>query len=269
MDDGESEMTAEYENIEVTIREGVATLTVNRPDKLNALDADTVAEIEAAAELLDGAADVRAVVVTGAGDKAFVAGADIGMLVECGPEEARQAALAGQRAFDRLERMGKPVIAAVNGYALGGGCELALACHLRIASDRAKLGLPEINLSIIPGHGGTQRLPRLVGKGRAMELIFRGTPVDADAAERIGLVNAVVPHAELADHVAALAAELATKAPVAMRYAIQAINEGLETGPGDGQVIESTYFGLCSATEDKREGMTAFLEKRKPEWKGR
>lgn len=262
-------MAADYQNIRVEVSEGVATLTVDRQEVLNALDVLTTEEIAAAAIALDADPDVRAVIVTGAGDKAFVAGADISVLVKYGPEEGRRTAAAGQRAFDLLERMGKPVIAAINGYALGGGCELALACHIRIASDRAKIGLPEINLSIIPGHGGTQRLPRLVGKGRALELICRGQPIDAVMAERIGLVNQVVPHEELGATVQALAAELASKAPMAMRYCIQAVNEGLETSLAEGQVIESTYFGLCCATEDKKEGMTAFLEKRKAVWTGR
>jgi enoyl-CoA hydratase len=257
-----------YENIKVEVAEGVATLTVDRQPVLNALDAQTTGEIAAAARALDADPAVRVVVVTGAGDKAFVAGADISVLATYGPEQARQAALAGQEAFDALEGMGKPVIAAVNGYALGGGCELALACHLRIASDRAKLGLPEITLGVLPGHGGSQRLPRLVGKGKALELICRGKPIDAAEAERIGLVNQVVAHDELDATVASLAAELAQKAPVAMRYCIQAVNEGLECSMTEGQAIEATYFGLAFATEDQDEGMAAFLEKRKPEWKG-
>ena len=260
---------AEYQNITVELSAGVATLTVDRQEVLNALDARTTDEIAHAAAALDDDAAVRVVIVTGAGDKAFVAGADISVLVKYGPEEGRRAAAAGQRAFDRLERMGKPVIAALNGYTLGGGCELALACHMRIASDRLKIGLPEINLSIIPGHGGTQRLPRLIGKGRAFELICRGRPIDAATAERIGLVNQVVQHDELSATVQALAEELAAKPPMAMRYCIQALNEGLETTLTEGQAIESAYFGLCCATEDKVEGMTAFLEKRAAEWTGR
>ncbi len=262
-------MAQQYRNIRVEVDDGIALLTVDRPKVLNALDATTTAELHAAAESLDADEQVRAVVITGAGDKAFVAGADIGVLVGYGAVQGRAAAAAGQRAFDRIERMGKPVIAAINGYALGGGCELALACHLRIASERARLGLPEINLSIIPGHGGTQRLPRLIGKGRALEMICTGRHVDAAEAERLGLVNRVVPHDRLLAEARALAAELAGKPPLAMRYAIAAVNEGLEAGPRVGQDVEAAYFGLCCGTEDKREGMTAFLEKRKPEWKGR
>lgn len=262
-------MQQEWDNIEVRIEDGVATLSVNRPEVLNALDEQTTAEIAEAAERLDADEEVKVVVVTGAGDKAFVAGADIGVLVEYGPVEGRGAARGGQRAFDRLERMGKPVIAAINGYALGGGCELALACHVRIASDRARIGLPEINLSIIPGHGGTQRLPRLVGKGRALELIASGRQLDAEEAERIGLVNRVVPHDELAATVEELARELAGKPPLAMRYALAAVHEGMETSMEEGQAIEAAYFGLCCATDDKFEGMNAFLEKRKPNWSGK
>ncbi|NKB87855.1 MAG: hypothetical protein GKS06_06515 [Acidobacteria bacterium] len=258
-----------YENIRVEIADGVATLTVDRQPVLNALDANTIAEIARAASELDADSDVRAVIVTGGGDKAFVAGADISMLATLGPEEARRAACAGQRAFDAIEQMGKPVIAAINGFALGGGCELALACHLRVASDRAKIGLPEITLGVLPGHGGSQRLPRIVGKGRALELMCRGKTIDAAKALDVGLVNQVVAHDELGETVAALAAELSQKAPLAMRYCIQAVNEGLECSLAEGQAIEAAYFGLAFATDDQTEGMEAFLEKRRPEWKGK
>lgn len=262
-------MSSEFDNIRVEISDRVATVTVDRPKVLNALDEATTGEIGSAFAQLDRDDNVGAIIVTGAGDKAFVAGADINVLARYGPEEGRGGSLHGQNAFDRIERSGKPVIAAVNGYALGGGCELALACHLRIASDRARLGLPEINLSIIPGHGGTQRLPRLVGKGKALELICTGRHVTAEEALRIGLVNEVVPHEQLAERAQELAGELAAKPPLAMRYAIGAVNEGLDAALGEAQAIEATYFGLCCATEDKFEGMNAFLEKRKPEWKGR
>lgn len=259
----------QYHNIKVEISEGIGTLTVNRPQVLNALDEATTREIGTAALQLDSDPGVRAVIVTGVGDKAFVAGADINTLSLLGPEEGRQASILGQRSFDRIAEMGKPVIAAINGYALGGGCELALACHLRIASEEAKIGLPEINLSIIPGHGGTQRLARLVGKGRALEMICGGQQLDAAQAERIGLVNRVVPHGELSAAAREWAAQLAAKPPLAMRYALAAVNMGLETSMKEGQVIEASYFGLCCATEDKFEGMKAFLEKRKPTWSGR
>lgn len=258
-----------FDNITIEISDGVALLTVDRPAVLNALDAHTTAEIGTAAGWLDGNAEVGAVIVTGAGDKAFVAGADIRMLSTLDPEGARAAAAAGQSAFDRLESMGKPVIAAVNGFALGGGCELALACHVRLASDKARLGLPEINLGVIPGHGGTQRLPRLVGAARAIELIGSGRHVAAEEAARIGLVDLVVPHDELMTRALEMAATFAGKPPIAMRYALAAVREGLQGSLGEGQALEAGYFGLCFATDDQTEGMAAFLEKRKPTWKGR
>lgn len=263
-------MAFEPEKIRIEIEDGVAVLTVDRPDVLNALDEDTTGEIERAAGILDADEAVRAVIVTGAGDRAFVAGADIRALARYDAVQGRNGSRAGQRAFDRIEAMGKPVIAAINGYALGGGCELALACHMRIASEGAKIGLPEINLSIIPGHGGTQRLPRLVGKGRALELICTGRQLDAAEAERIGLVNAVVPREELMPRARQLAADLAGKPVLAMRYAIAAVNEGGGcSSMEEAQAVEAAYFALCCATEDKLEGMTAFLEKRKPEWSGK
>lgn len=262
-------MSYDYRNIRVEVEDRIATVVIDRPDVLNALDAETTAELDDAFERLDGDREVGAVIVTGAGDRAFVAGADIKVLARCGPEEGRRAGVAGQRAFDRIAGLGKPVIAAINGFALGGGCELALACHLRIASDRARIGLPEIDLGIIPGHGGTQRLPRLLGTGAALELICSGDRIDAERAERIGLVNRVVPHEELMERTRELAARLAGKAPVAMRYALRAVRQGLEGSLAEGQAIESTYFGLCFATEDMKEGTTAFLEKREPEWRGR
>ena len=210
-----------------------------------------------------------AVILTGAGEKAFVAGADIGVLNTYGPVEARDAAYLGQSTFDKVEECPKPVIAAINGFALGGGCEVALACHIRLAADGAKIGLPEINLGVIPGHGGTQRLSRLVGKGRALELICSGDFISAADAERLGIVNAVYPAEELMDRARELAANLASKPPVAMRYAIEAVNQGLNATLKEGQAIEAHLFGLCFSTEDQSEGMEAFLGKRKAEWKGR
>lgn len=260
---------ADFEQIRLEVDGAVATIVIDRPKVLNALSSATTEEIGAALERIAADDDIRAVVVRGAGDKAFVAGADINELATFGPIEGREASATGQKVFDRIERFPKPVIAAVNGYALGGGCELALACHIRIASDRAQLGLPEINLAIIPGHGGTQRLPRLVGKAKALELICSGERVDAAEAERIGLVNRVVPHEELDETVGELAKQLASKPPIALRYCLEAVQQGLEAGMDEGEAIEADLFGLCCATEDQKEGMNAFLEKREPEWKGR
>jgi enoyl-CoA hydratase len=212
---------------------------------------------------------VRVIIVTGSGEKAFVAGADINELAALSATSARDHGLAGQHVFDLIENLGKPVIAAINGYALGGGCELAMACTLRLAADTAKLGQPEINLGIIPGFAGTQRLARLVGKGKAMEMILTGAPISAADAERIGLVNRVVAAADLTAEVKTLAAHLAAQAPVAIRYIIAAINKGLEMPFAEGAVFEATLFGLVGATDDWREGTKAFLEKRKAEFRGK
>jgi enoyl-CoA hydratase len=214
-------------------------------------------------------AAVRAIVVTGAGEKSFVAGADINELAVQTPTGAREHALAGQHVLDVIENLGKPVIAAINGFALGGGCELAMACTLRIAADTAKIGQPEINLGLMPGYAGTQRLSRLVGKGRALELILTGAPITAAEAQRIGLVNRVVPAAALMSEARTLAAQLAGSAPIAMRYIINAVNKGLEMSFAEACQYEATLFGLVASTDDMREGTTAFLEKRKAEFKGR
>ena len=258
-----------YDNLLVDIEDGVATITINRPDVLNALSAETTGELGAAVDILAADDRVRALIITGAGDRAFVAGADIGVLATYGPIEARDAAHLGQSTFDKIEECGKPVIAAINGYALGGGCELALACHIRLAAEGAKIGLPEINLGVIPGHGGTQRLARLVGKGAALELICSGDHIDAAEAVRLGLVNAVYPVDSLMEAARELAAKLASKPPIAMRYALEAVNQGLNTTLQGGQAIEADLFGLRFATEDQTEGMRAVLEKRKAEWMGR
>ncbi len=260
---------SDFENILMEIDGGVATITFNRPNVLNALSAATLKELSRALDEVAANADVRAVMITGAGDKAFIAGADIKELAVLGPIDGQRVARHGQAVMDKLEGMGKPVIAVINGYALGGGCELALACHLRLASDAAKFGLPEINLGVLPGHGGTQRLARLVGKGRALDLICTGRHIGAAEAKEMGLVNDVVPHDELMDRARELAETLASKAPVAMRYCLEAVNQGLEATLNEGLVIESNLFGLACATEDQKEGMKAFLDKRKPEWKGR
>ena len=246
-----------------------AVITINRPKVLNALNTQTLDELRRAILDLKQDAGVRVVILTGAGEKSFVAGADINELAVQTPTGGREHALAGQHVFDLVENMGKPVIAAINGYALGGGCELAMACTLRIAADTAKLGQPEVALGLMPGYAGTQRLPRLVGKGKAMELILTGAPIAAGEAQRIGLVNRVVPAAELMTEAKTLAAQLATSAPIAMRYIITAINKGVEMPFAEACQYEATLFGLVASTDDMREGTSAFLEKRKAEFKGR
>jgi enoyl-CoA hydratase len=258
-----------FDNLLLERDGAIAIVTVNRPNVLNALNALTLDELRRV--ILDFKQDdsVRAVVLTGAGEKAFIAGADINELAVQTPTSGREHALTGQHVFDLIENLGKPVIAAINGYALGGGCELAMACTLRIAADTAKIGQPEINLGIIPGYAGTQRLSRLVGKGKAMELILTGAPIGAVEAERIGLVNRVVPAADLMNAAKQLASDLAKNAPIAMRYIITAINKGLEMPFAEGCVFEATLFGLVASTDDMREGTKAFLEKRKPEFRGK
>jgi len=258
-----------FNNINIERDGACATVTVNRPKVLNALNATTMDELRRALLELRHDDSVRVVVLTGAGDKSFIAGADINELAVQSPTTGREHALRGQHVLDLIENLGKPVIAAINGYALGGGCELAMACTLRIAADTAKIGQPEIHLGIIPGYAGTQRLARLVGKGKAMELVLTGAQVTAAEAERIGLVNRVFPAAELMAETRKLADALAGHAPLAMRYIISAINKGLEMPFAEASVFEATLFGLVVSTEDMREGTRAFLEKRKPEFKGK
>ncbi|MFN8062674.1 MAG: enoyl-CoA hydratase-related protein [Vicinamibacterales bacterium] len=258
-----------YENLLMSIDGAVATITVNRPQKLNALNSPTLDELLSAALECQANDAVRVVVLTGAGPKAFVAGADIEELAALSPVGGRAHALRGQHVFDTIERLGKPVIAAINGFALGGGCELAMACTLRVAADTARLGQPEINLGIIPGFAGTQRLTRLVGRGAALDLTLTGRHVTAEEALRLGLVNRVVPAAQLQADVAALAAELAVKAPLAVRYAIEAIVRGSDLPFVDACAYEATLFGLIASTDDMREGTRAFVEKRRPTFTGR
>jgi len=258
-----------FENLLVTRDGAVATVTVNRPAVLNALNAATIDELRRAMLELRHDNTVRAVILTGAGEKSFVAGADISELSREGPLSGRDMAMRGQHVFDLVEHLGKPVIAAINGFALGGGCELAMACTFRIAADTARLGQPEINLGIIPGYAGTQRLVRLVGRDRAMDLVLTGRQVSAADALAMGLLTRVVPAASLMQEATTLANSLAAKAPVAVRLAMEAITRGAEMPFADACVLEATLFGLAAATEDMREGTRAFLEKRKPEFTGR
>ncbi|MEJ7810078.1 MAG: enoyl-CoA hydratase-related protein [Gemmatimonadaceae bacterium] len=259
----------DFDTLAFAVRDRIVTVTVNRPDKLNALNDATIADLDRAFAEAARLDDVGGIILTGAGTKAFVAGADIAELAEQGPVDGRARALRGQQVFSRIERSPKPVIAAINGYALGGGCELALACHIRIASDAARLGLPETKLGIGPGYGGTQRLPRLIGKGRALQLILTGEMIDAAEAFRIGLVNKVVPAAELAAAAEAMMRQILEKGPVAVALCIEAVNRGVETTLDDGLAMEANHFGLLASTEDMREGMHAFLEKRAPRFTGR
>jgi enoyl-CoA hydratase len=257
-----------YENLKVETQDGVALVTVNRPDKLNALNDRTIDDLDLAFTALATDVGVRGVVLTGAGEKAFVAGADIAELAALGPVEARAVSLKGQAVFDRIERLGKPVVAAINGFALGGGCELALACHVRLAAEGARLGTPEVKLGLMCGYGGTQRLPRLVGRGRALEMLLTGEMVDAPEALRIGLVNRVVAKDRLLPEADALIRKMLANAPLSLRYTLEAVASGLEVPLAEGQRLEATLFGLISTTADMKEGAAAFLEKRPPRFKG-
>jgi len=240
---------------------------VNRPDKLNALNKMTISELDNVITEADRDEAVLAVVISGAGEKAFVAGADIGELNTLGPVEAKAFSLRGQAVFDRIERLPKPVVAAVNGFALGGGCELAMACHIRIASSNAVFGQPEVKLGLIPGYGGTQRLPRLVGRGRALEILLTGRNVNAEEATRIGLANVVCEPAELEEVVDGLLEAILANGPLAVGHCLEAVNSGLDMGLDDACLLEATLFGVGAASDQMREGTNAFLERRKPEFR--
>ena len=258
-----------FETLLVERDGAIAVVTINRPKVLNALNSQTISELGRAMRDLQHDDTVRAIVLTGAGEKSFVAGADINELAVLSPAAGQLHARAGQAVFDAIERLGKPVVAAINGFALGGGCELAMACTIRIAADTARLGQPEINLGILPGYGGSQRLPRLVGKGIALEILLSGDMVPAARAHEIGLVNRVVPASDLMAEAKKVAKTLASKAPIAVRYIIEAVNAGSETPLAEAQFIEATLFGLVASTEDMKEGTKAFLEKRTAAWQGR
>ena len=253
--------------LETTAR--VATLTINRPDKLNALNAQCKKELRDAFSLLKSDPVVDIVIITGAGEKSFVAGTDIAEMKGLDAASGKEFASLGQSTFDAIQHLGKPVIAAVNGYALGGGCELALACHIRIASENARFGQPEVNLGIIPGYGGTQRLPRTVGIAKAAEMILTGSQIDANEALRTGLVSKVVPLAEILPTARTIAATITGKGPLAVRMALKAINASMETPLSEGLNVEASLFGELCATRDAQEGVTAFLEKRKPAFVGK
>jgi enoyl-CoA hydratase/carnithine racemase len=247
----------------------IAYVTVNRPKVLNALNKATWADLRTAFEDSRDDTAVRGVILTGAGNKAFIAGADISELARVTAFEAEQSSRFGQKVLDLIEDLGKPVIAAVNGFALGGGCETAMACTIRIAVENAKFGQPEVKLGLVPGGGGTQRLPRLIGKGRALHLILSGEMISAQEAYRIGLVNEIVPAADLITRAEAILNKIAANAPIAVKFALEASNKGLETSQSEGLLLEASYFGLCAATEDKKEGTSAFFEKRAPQFRGR
>ena len=257
------------ENVSYAKKGAIAYVTLNRPKVLNALSKRTWEDLRAAFENARDDAAVRGVILTGAGDKAFIAGADISELTHLTAVEAEKSSSYGQEVLNLIENLGKPVIAAINGFALGGGCETAMACTIRIAAEHAKFGQPEVKLGVIPGGGGTQRLPRLVGRGRALQLILSGEIISAQEAYRIGLVNEVVPAADLITRAEAMLNQVFANAPVAVKYSLEAVNKGLEASQAEGLALEASLFGLCAGTDDKKEGTQAFLEKRKPQFQGK
>jgi len=257
------------ENVLYEKKGGTAYVTLNRPKVLNALNQRTWQDLRAAFEDARDDTAVRGVILTGAGDKAFIAGADIGELAQVTAVQAERSSTYGQEVLNLIENLGKPVIAAINGFALGGGCETAMACTIRLATESARFGQPEVKLGVLPGGGGTQRLPRLVGKGRALQLILSGEMISAQEAYRIGLVNEVVRGADLIPRAEAVLKQIFANAPIAVKYSLEAVNKGLETSQAEGLSLEASYFGLCAGTEDKKEGTQAFLQKRPAQFKGR
>jgi len=258
-----------YENIVFEKKGAIAYVTVNRPKVLNALNMATMEELRSAFTDVKEDRAVRVAIMTGAGEKAFIAGADIGELAKHDAVSAKEYTHRGQSVLDLMENLGKPVIACINGFALGGGCEIAMACTMRLASENAKLGQPEVKLGIMPGYGGTQRLPRLVGKGVAMQLVLSGDMISAQEAYRIGLVNEVTTPTELIPRAEAISQKIIANAPLAVQYAMEAVNKGMEMTLAEGLYLEAVLFGVCCATEDKKEGTTAFLEKRAAQFKGK
>jgi enoyl-CoA hydratase/carnithine racemase len=256
-------------NVRYEKRDSIAYVTVDRPKALNALNTSTWTDLHAAFEDAKADASVHGVILTGAGDKAFIAGADISELAHVDAYDAEESSRFGQSVLNLIENLGKPVIAAINGFALGGGCETAMACTMRIATEHARFGQPEVKLGLLPGGGGTQRLPRLVGKGRALQLILTGETISAQEAYRIGLVNEVVSAASLIDRAETILKQIMANAPIAVKFSLEAANKGLETSQSEGLALEASYFGICAATEDKKEGTSAFLEKRAPKFLGR
>jgi len=258
-----------YENILLEKKNAIAYVTVNRPKVLNALNMATMEDLRSAFTDIKSDAAIRVALLTGSGEKAFIAGADISELAKHDAVSAKEYTHRGQSVLDLIENLGKPVIACINGFALGGGCELAMACTMRLATDNAKLGQPEVKLGIMPGYGGSQRLPRLVGKGTAMQHVLTGEMVSAQEAHRIGLVNEVVAPAELIPRAEAIAQKIIANAPLAVQYSMEAINKGMEMTLSEGLYLEAVLFGICCATDDKKEGTAAFLEKRPAQFKGK
>ncbi|GLR83609.1 enoyl-CoA hydratase-related protein [Bradyrhizobium iriomotense] len=256
-------------NVLYQTKDGIAYVTLNRPKVLNALNMPTWIDLKTAFEAAKADTSVHGVILTGSGGKAFIAGADISELAHVDAYEAEESSRFGQEVLNLIENLGKPVVAAINGFALGGGCETAMACTIRIAAEHAKFGQPEVKLGLLPGGGGTQRLPRLVGKGRALQLILTGETISAQEAYRIGLVNEVVPPADLIGRAETILKQISANAPIAVKFSLEAANKGLDTSQAEGFALEASYFGICAATEDKKEGTSAFLEKRQPQFHGR